>query len=47
MTVDFFKKLNIFLCLVLVVLLVLVYQNRAPNQLGLDSAPKVGQAKTY
>ncbi len=40
MTVDFFKKLNIFLCVILAGLLVLVFQDRAPSKLGFQSGPK-------
>ncbi len=47
MTVNFFKKLNMFLCVVLLGLLVLVFQDRAPSKLGFQSAPKAVDGKAY
>ena len=48
MTVDFFKKLNIFLCLVLAVLLVVLFKNQEPSRFGeTDVAPRVSHTKTY
>lgn len=47
MTVGFFKKLNMLLCIILAGLLVLIFQDRAPSKLGIQSAPKVEHGKTY
>ena len=47
MTVGFFKKLNIFLCVVLAGLLVLIFQDRASSKLGFQSVPKAEREKTY